>query len=123
MDKIRALVVDDKKIIGDFFDFTLGYKGHEVKVVDNAQSAVDALKKEIFDIAFLDIVMPNKDGVACLEEIKNISPQLPVVMMSGFSIEEKRNRAKALGAVDCLKKPFEFDDVRRVVKEALGKEI
>ena len=123
MNKIKALIIDDKKIISDLFDFTLGYSGHIIRVANNAQDALTAVQAEKFDIVFLDIVMPGKDGVALLEEIKKIAPDLPVVMMSGYSVEDKRNRALALGAVDCLKKPFEFEDVRRVVKDAIGKEI
>ena len=123
MDKIKILVVDDKKIIGDLFDFTLGYSGHDITVVNNARDALDAVKKNRFDIAFLDIVMPERDGVAILEDIKTAAPDLPIVMMSGYSVEDKRIRAKELGAVTCLKKPFEMDDVRKIVKVAIGKDI
>ena len=121
--RIKILVVDDKKIIGDFFDFTLGYFGHDITVINNPHDAADAARNKRFDIAFLDVMMPEKDGVEVLREIKSITPDLPVVMMSGYSLQEKRDQAKELGAVDCLKKPFELDDVRRVVREALGKSI
>ena len=123
MDKIRVLVIDDKKVIGDLFDFTLGYSGHDITVVDSAAAALEVVKKKDFDIAFIDIVMPDKDGVTTLQEIKTISPGLPIVMMSGYSVEEKRSQARDLGAITCLKKPFEMDDVKRVIKVALGKEI
>lgn len=123
MDKIKALVVDDKRIIGDLFDFILGYSGHEIRVFQDATKALEAVKKEHFDIAFLDIVMPEKDGVDILAEMKSISPDLPVIMMSGYSVDERRNKAMDLGAITCLKKPFEMDDVREIVKSAIGKEI
>jgi len=122
-EKIKALVVDDKKIIGDLFDFTLGYGGHEIVWVNNAFEALEIIKNTKFDIAFLDIVMPGKDGVCLLEEIKAIDPGLPVVMMSGYSVEDKKKRAEELGAITCLAKPFDMDDVRHVVKVALGKDI
>ena len=67
--------------------------------------------------------MPESDGVQVLKEVKAITPDLPVVMMSGYSLDDKRQQASLLGAVDCLKKPFEVDDIRRVVKEAIGREI
>lgn len=121
--KIKVLVIDDKKIIGDLFDFTLGYSGHEIKVINDPNEALEAVKKEPFDIAFIDIVMPGKDGVSVLEQIKKIVPNLPVVMMSGYSVDDKRTRAQELGAVACLKKPFEMDDVRQAVKAALGRDI
>jgi len=81
------------------------------------------VQKGQYDIVFLDIVMPEKDGVETLEKIKTINPALPVVMMSGYSVEEKRQKVKELGAITTLKKPFEMDDVRKVVKVALGKDI
>lgn len=121
--RIKILVVDDKKVIGDFFDFTLGYFGHDITVVNDPDSALEAARQKSFDIAFLDIMMPQKDGIEVLREIKSIVPALPVVMMTGYSLQEKRDHAKELGAVDCLKKPFELDDVRRVVKEAIGQNI
>ena len=123
MEKIRVLVVDDKKIIGDLFEFTLGFSGHDIKWINDANEALEIVKKEKFDVVFLDIIMPKRDGVSILEDLKEIAPELPVVMMSGYSVDEKRNRARELGAITCLKKPFEMDDVRKVVKVALGKEI
>ena len=123
MEKIKVLVVDDKKIIGDLFDFTLGYSGYDITVVDNAAAAIEAVKNKNFDVAFIDIVMPDKDGVTVLQDIKNINPKLPIVMMSGYSVEEKRSKARDLGAVTCLKKPFEMEDVKKVIKVAIGKDV
>ena len=121
--KLNILVVDDKKIIGDLFDFTLGYSGHAITVVDKAQAAYEAVKGQNFDIAFVDIVMPEQDGVDVLKELKHLSPQLPVVMMSGYSVEDKKKSASALGAVACLKKPFDIDEVRALIKSVLNKEV
>jgi len=123
MDRIKILVVDDKKIIGDLFNFTLGFGGHDIAWVNNAYEALEQIRQKKFDIIFVDIVMPEKDGVDLLEEIKKIAPEIPIVMMSGYSVEEKRIRALELGAVSCMKKPFEMDEVRQIVKAALGKEI
>ena len=123
MEKLKVLVVDDKKVIGDLFDFTLGYSGHQITVVDNALDAVNAIRKQEFDVAFLDIVMPGKDGVEVLKDIRTISPKLPIIMMSGYSVEDKRSQAQALGAITCLKKPFEMEDVKKAIKAAIGREI
>ena len=67
--------------------------------------------------------MPDKDGVQVLRDVKQAAPGLPVVMMSGYSLEEQRQQARSLGAFTCLKKPFELEDIRRVIKEAAGKDI
>ena len=121
-ERIKVLVVDDKQVIRDFFDITLGYYGHQITVVNDPELATKLVKQEVFDIAFVDMVMPQKDGVDVLRDVKVACPTLPVVMMSGYTIEEKHRRAKELGATECLKKPFEYEDIRRVVKSATGKE-
>lgn len=123
MKHLKILVVDDKKVIGDFFILTMGYYGHHITVVHDLPHTLDAVKQDAFDIAFMDIMMPEKDGVEVLKEVKAVAPGLAVVMMSGYSLEEKRRDAGRLGAIDCLKKPFEVEDIRRVVKEAIGQEI
>lgn len=121
--KLKVLVVDDKKVIGDLFEFTLGYNGHQVKIVENAEDAIHLMQKEPFDIAFLDIVMPGIDGVQLIGEIRKLDAHIPLVMMSGFSVEYKKQMAKTLGAVAFLRKPFEYDDIKRVIKIALGRDV
>ncbi len=122
MDRLKILVVDDKKVIGDLFDFTLGYGGHLITVVNSAKDAIEVLKIQEFDIAFIDIVMPDKDGVELLKDIRSTSSHLPIVMMSGYSVDEKKEKAKELGAITCLKKPFEIDDVKKLIRSTIGKE-
>ncbi len=123
MNKIKVLIVDDKRIIGDLFNFALGDHGHHITFVNNPLEALDLVRREQFDIAFLDIIMPQKDGISLLKELKVVAPQLPVVMMSGFMVEEQRQRARALGAVTCLNKPFEREELQEAIKAAIGIEI
>ena len=122
-DPLSILVIDDKRIIGDLFDFTLGYSGHLITVTDREKTAIEALREQSFDIVFLDIVMPDKDGIEILKEIKEIAPRIPVVVMTGYSVTDKKNQALKLGAVACLKKPFEIDDVKKIIRATLGKDI
>ena len=121
--KLKILVVDDQKVIGDLFEFTLGYSGHSITFVDNADAAFKILKEKSFDFAFLDIVMPGLDGVATIKRMKELKPSLPIVMMSGYSVEDKKKEAKEVGAVGCLRKPFEMEDVEGIIKDVLKEEI
>lgn len=123
MSKLNVLVVDDKKAVTNLFDFTLGYRGHKIRVANSAKDAIDAVQREDFDIAFLDIIMPNQDGLEVLQDIKCISPGLPIVMMSGFSVDGRRSEARDLGAMACLKKPFDWAEIRKTIKTVLGKDI
>ena len=123
MDKIKALIVDDKRITGELFGYILSNGQHDIKVVQSAKEAIELIRKQDFDIVFLDIIMPDQDGIQTLEAIKKINADLPVIMMSGYTVEEKRNRIRDLGAVACLDKPVEMNQVREAVRLALGKEI
>ncbi len=123
MEKLKVLVVDDKKIVADVFDFTLGYSGHQVSCVTDPNEAIKLVKTQKFDIVFLDLILPTIDGVVLLKKLRKDAPDLPVVMMSGYSAEDKWNRVKELGVVSCLRKPFEFEDVKKAVKDTIGKDI
>ncbi len=120
---LKILVVDDKQVIHDFFDITLGYYGHHITVVHDPCEATEIVQQREFDIAFLDMVMPGKNGIEVLKDLKAVRPHLPVVMMSGYSIQEQRDEAVHLGACGCLKKPFEIEDIRRIIRVAIGREI
>lgn len=120
---IKVLVVDDKKVIQDFFDITLGYYGHQITVLHEPAKVVSSLKQKAFDIVFLDMVMPEKSGLEVLKDIKTTSPDLPVVMMSGYSLQEQRDEAVRLGAKGFLKKPFELEDVRLIIKQVINRDV
>ncbi|MCD4780454.1 MAG: response regulator [Candidatus Omnitrophica bacterium] len=123
MRKLRVLVIDDKSIVGDLFDFTLGYAGHDVVCFDDVAAALKAVEEEKFDIAFVDIIMPEMDGVTLMSNIKKINADIPIVMMTGFSVEAKRKEMRDLGAVACLQKPFELEDVQKLIKVVLDRKI
>jgi len=123
VEKLKLLVIDDKKIIGDLFDLTMGSKGHDITWEQDQKAALDLVKSEDFDIVFLDIIMPEEDGIEVLRGIKEIKSELPVVMMTGYAVQEKKHNAAVLGASALIKKPFELEDVKKVIKDVLGVEI
>ncbi len=120
---IRILVVDDKKVIQDFFDITFGYYGHQITVLQDAALITKLVKEKTFDIVFVDMVMPNRDGIEVLKDLKNACPNLPVVMMSGYSLQEQKDEAVRLGASGCLKKPFELEDIRKIIKQVISRDV
>ena len=120
---MKFLIADDKRIIGDLFELVLKNSGHEVTVVRTGKDALDEIRNDHYDMAFMDIIMPEYDGVEALEEIRKLNPGLPIVMMTGYTVQEKRERIRELGALKCMDKPFEMQDVRKAVKEALGVDI
>ncbi len=93
--------------------------GHEATVCDNANRALELAKTQRFDLILSDVVMPGKDGLALLEEIKAIGVPTPMVMMSGQAHIEMAVRATRLGAVDFLEKPLSTEKLLMTVENAL----
>lgn len=93
--------------------------GHEAVVCDSATRALDLAKGQRFDLILSDVVMPGKDGIALLEDLKKSGVASPVVMMSGQATIEMAVRATRLGAVDFLEKPISTDKLLLTVENAL----
>lgn len=123
MHSVKVLVIDDKRVMGDLFHLTLQDECYKITYVQESNEAMCCLQAENFDIIFLDFIMPQKDGLEIFKEIKSLKPSVPVVLMSGFSVEEKRVEATQLGALTCLKKPFEMDTVKGLIKTVMEKDI
>ena len=93
--------------------------GHEATVCDNAAKALELAKAQNFDLIISDVVMPGKDGLTLLEELKQQGVSAQVVMMSGQAHIEMAVRATRLGAIDFLEKPISSDKLLLTVENAL----
>jgi two-component system, NtrC family, nitrogen regulation response regulator NtrX len=93
--------------------------GHEATVCDNAARALDLVKSQPFDMMLSDVVMPGKDGLSLLEDLRNAGVTLPVVMISGQANIEMAVRATRLGAVDFLEKPLSTDRLLLTIDHVL----
>ena len=104
--KANLLIVDDDANTLASVSRAFRLAGHEATVCDNAKSALELALAEHFDLIFSDVVMPGRDGIALLEDLKNAGVASPVVMVSGQANIEMAVRATRLGAVDFLEKPL-----------------
>jgi DNA-binding NtrC family response regulator len=93
--------------------------GHEAVVCDNANKALELAKADEFDLIFSDVVMPGKDGLEFLEQLRGQGVATPVVMMSGQAHIAMAVRATKLGALDFLEKPISTDKLLLTVENAL----
>src|SRR5271157_4812810 len=93
--------------------------GHEATVCDNAARALELVKSQPFDMMLSDVVMPGKDGLSLLEDLRNLGIVLPVVMISGQANIEMAVRATRLGAVDFLEKPLSTEKLLLTVENVL----
>ena len=116
---MRVLIVDDdpNTLASLARAFRLG--GHEAVVADNADRAVSLVRTERFDIILSDVVMPAKDGLTMLAELRELNVTSPVIMISGQADIGMAVRATKLGAADFLEKPISTDKLMVSVENAL----
>ena len=117
--KAQLLIVDDEANTLASLSRAFRLAGHEATVCDNAAKALELAKARNFDLILSDVVMPGKDGLALLEELKEQGVSAPVVMMSGQAHIEMAVRATRLGALDFLEKPISTEKLLLTVDNVL----
>ena len=117
--KAHLLIVDDEANTLASLSRAFRLAGHEATVCDNAARALELAKSQTFDLILSDVVMPGKDGLSLLEDLKNQGVTSPVVMMSGQAHIEMAVRATRLGALDFLEKPISSEKLLLTVDNAL----
>lgn len=116
----NILIVDDEEDIGFALQHGLSKDGYHVTTVLSGEEGLEYIKNNLIDLVLLDIRLPEKDGFQVLQEIKEIDPDILVVMMTAFPDIEPAIRAMKLGAYDYLTKPFQnLSEVRLTVNKAL----
>jgi len=117
--KASLLIVDDEANTLASLSRAFRLEGHEATVCDNAAKALELAKSQNFDLIFSDVVMPGKDGLSLLEDLKAQGVATPVVMMSGQAHIEMAVRATRLGALDFLEKPISTEKLLLTVENVL----
>ncbi len=117
---LRILVVDDDKDNANSLAELFEMEGHRPHAVYDGEGAIAAYLKEDFDIAFMDVMMPGKNGVDSFLEIKRLKPAAHVYMMTGYSVEQLLQQAIDGGAMGVFSKPVNLYQVMDTVA-GLGK--
>jgi len=117
--KAHLLIVDDDPNTLASLARAFRLAGYEATVCDSASRALELAKGERFDLILSDVVMPGKDGLSLLEDLKAAGVAAPVVMVSGQAHIEMAIKATRLGAVDFLEKPLSTDKLLLTVENAL----
>ena len=108
MDRIgNILIIDDEASLRDTLSRILNKAGCETRAVEDGYQAFNLLEKEVFDLIFLDIHLPEVDGLQVLKEIRQRDQKLPVILLTGFGTLQSAVEALRLGATDYLLKPFD----------------
>lgn len=112
------LVVDDEKNYLVVLEALLSEEGYEVLTTPNPSEALDIINHVDLDLVITDMKMPQMDGIVLLEKIKQINPNLPVIMMTAYGTIEKAVEAMKKGAFDYITKPFENEELKLNIRKA-----
>jgi len=115
----RILVVDDDQGMREFLEIMLTREGYTVSTASDAVKALNRCKKETFDLIITDLKMPKMDGIKFLQEVKDLSPDTMVILITAYASGETAVTAMNEGAYDYVEKDFAIDDLKRIIQNAL----
>jgi CheY-like chemotaxis protein len=115
---LRILVVDDNRDNADSLAELFEMEGHHSQVAYSGEEAITAYLNTDFDLAFMDVMMPGKNGVESFLEIKRLKPAAKVYMMTGYSVEQLLQQALQNGALGVFGKPVDLDRVMSAIAGA-----
>lgn len=120
---VRILLADDDPVFREVTVLMLEAQGYEVVPVDDGQQALDALAGDPFDLAIIDIYMPNRDGLEVIIELRQTHPELRMVAVSSTALYGRADQlrtARAFGAHAALAKPLDAVEVDDVIQRLVS---
>ncbi len=117
----KILVIDDQKSIRNTLKDILEYEGHEVELAEDGPQGVEKFNANKVDVVLCDIKMPDMDGIEVLEKIMEISPDVPVIMISGHGNIDTAVEAIKKGAYDFIEKPLDLNRLLVTIRNGLDK--
>jgi len=119
--KIKVLVAEDEVHLGQILSNFLNGRGYAVRTVVDGRAALDALRAEAYDVALLDIVMPELDGLEVLKQVRTDADPPEVIIITGNGTIETAISAMKLGAYDYMAKPYRMAEIDVLVRRAWEK--
>jgi CheY-like chemotaxis protein len=120
MRSLKALVIDDDEIVCTLLGDFLTKQGHQATTHTSPRLGMSAARNQVFDVVFLDIRMPELDGLQVLREMRPLLPKAAFVMITASADDERVGEALSAGAGFCLSKPFDSAMVAEILAVLLG---
>ncbi len=113
---IRILVVDDEQIMRDSLSDWLRLDGYEVEAVEDGYKALEKVKKESWDVLFIDLKMPRMDGIEVMQKVKEINKDIPVIIITAYATVDTAVKAMKEGAYEYIVKPFNPEEISIIIR-------
>ena len=121
METPKILVVDDEENARAMLKYFFTSKGYQVEAKESGEEALIAMKSILFDVALVDIMMPEMDGITLTKKIKELSEELPVIIMTAHPDRDFILSSLKMGVFDFKQKPLDLEELYYKVKEAIHK--
>ena len=119
--RIKILLVEDEKMLAEILSDTLSDRNFDVHLAYDGIHALEAIKKESFDVIVSDVMMPNLDGYSLAKKLRNEGCNTPILFLTALSATEDVVKGFETGGNDFLKKPFAIDELIVRVKALAGR--
>lgn len=119
--RIKILIVEDEKMLAEILSDTLSDRNFDVRLAYDGIHALEAIKKEPFDVIVSDVMMPNLDGYSLAKKLRNEGCNTPILFLTALSATEDVVKGFETGGNDFLKKPFAIDELIVRVKALAGR--
>jgi len=117
--KTSILIVDDESSHRQMLEVVLSDEGYEIQQADDGRTAIEAVEECFYDLILMDIRMHRIGGIEALKKIKEISPGIPIIMMTAYSSVNTAIDALKSGAYDYLTKPLDIEELKILINKAL----
>jgi len=121
MGKMKALVVDDEKNISEILSIVLLEFGFNVKTANSFYEFERLSDEQSFDLALVDLRLPDGNGIDILKEIKEKNPNTEVIIITAFATPDTAVKAMKLGAYDYIQKPFSIPELKLLIRNVKNK--
>ena len=116
---ITILVVDDEPVVRTILERALLREGFHTMTASDGVEALEKLRGSTIDVVITDVLMPRMDGLELLVEVKSQFPEVPVIMITGYSDQFSGKQALEAGAEDFIVKPFKNQDIRYALQRTI----
>ncbi|MCK5527397.1 MAG: response regulator [Candidatus Latescibacteria bacterium] len=116
----KILVIDDDESMRHLLVDALEVFGYQVSTAVDGRQALDILDEATFDLAICDLMMPHLDGRSFLKKVKGHTPDLPVMIITGYGTAQTEDEMMRLGAMGYLSKPFTIEQIKTLVEQILS---
>lgn len=117
--KPHILLIDDEESMCRLLTIVLVDRGYTLGAYTHPQEALAAFSAEHYDLVLTDFEMPTMNGMEVLERVKQVNPKTPVILITGYPLEQIANQALDQGAYDILSKPFDIKKLFSIIQDAL----